>query len=95
MAENLMPDNMCHFRVNSTEKAGLIHQSKSDSIGGWHTYPENPESLISQGTLLNATHIICDVNADLTRIGETVLHVSIGTANHELDINENNRKTAS
>ena len=31
MAENLTPDNMYHFRMNSTEN--LIYETKGDSIG--------------------------------------------------------------
>ena len=41
----------------------------------------------SDGLLLNATHIQCTLNLDLTRLGEIALNVHIG--------HENNPKTAS
>ena len=65
-AEHLRESDQCFFRVNSTEKAGLIHQRKAD------------DSLQSNGVLLNSTHIQCTLNFDLTRLGELSLLVSIG-----------------
>lgn len=63
-ASNLHIDGECYFILNSTDRASLHHTFEQSSI--------------VKGTLVDATHLACQLPPDYTTIGDAVLNVHIG-----------------